>query len=67
MTTGTKLVGFGMRLENWRWMGSAPRDFDPGDIKRLSEEEFWYLKTMWPEHIYDLTPKPHDPYRLEAP
>lgn len=63
--TRTKVIGFGMRIENWRWMGSSPVDIDPGDIRRMSEEEFWYLKTMWPDSIYDLTPKTFDPYTLE--
>lgn len=66
MTAGTKLIGFGMRLQNWSWMGSPPCDLDPGDVKRLSEEEYWYLKTMWPDYIYNLTPKPSDPYRLDT-
>ena len=30
--TGKKFVGFGMKLSGWTWMGSQPRDFDPGDI-----------------------------------
>jgi hypothetical protein len=54
---GKKLVGFGLSLRDWTWMGTPPRDFDPGDIKWISEEEFWYLKTMWPDCIFDLTPK----------
>ncbi len=54
---GQKLVGFGLQLHNWVWMGSRSRDFDPGDVKWISTEEFWYLKTMWPDHIFDLTPK----------
>jgi hypothetical protein len=52
-----KLVGFGMRLENF--MG---KDYDPGDIARLSDSDFWYLKTMWPDAIFDLTPVRRDPF-----
>ena len=55
-----KLVGFGVGFHGWQWNGSPPRDIDPGDIKWISDEEFWYLKTMWPDRIYDLTPKRND-------
>ena len=61
--TGKKFVGFRMKLSGWTWMGSQPRDFDPGDIAWLSEEEYWYLKTTWPDHIFDLTPAPVDAFR----
>lgn len=52
---GHKLVGFDMRLENF--MG---RDYDPGDVVRLSDSDFWYLKTMWPDAIFNLTPVQRD-------
>ena len=58
MSAGTdkKLVGFGMGIYDWKWHGGPPRSFDPGDLAWLSEEEFWCLKTLWPDYIYNLTP-----------
>ena len=51
MTPRIKVVGIGLHLEIWG------RQLHSGDISRIPEEDYWYLKTMWPDRIYDLTPR----------
>ena len=56
MTPRIKVVGIGLHLEIWG------RQLHSGDIIRIPEEDYRYLKTMWPDHIYDLTPKKETTY-----
>lgn len=56
MTPRIKVVGLGLHLEIWG------RQLHSGDIIRIPEEDYWYLKTMWPDRIYDLTPKKETTY-----